>query len=170
MQASSSSHFSSPLLSLCNLCFPSSAPLPFTRSQYNNGNGGCFPWHYDNPAPPDKRRLSCLLYLNPDWRGGDGGEIVVAPFLRAKHVVPPLLDRLVFFFSETTLHRVLPSQTQRSCLTIWLDSDVANDDTQAPPWPGLDMSDPTMRSLARPSVQVCVCVCVCVLVIYEKEI
>ena len=46
------------------------------------GGGGCFPLHYDNAGPPSKRRLTCLVYLNPGWADGDGGELQLAPWLR----------------------------------------------------------------------------------------
>lgn len=59
------------------------------------GSGGCFPLHYDNPGAPNKRALTCLLYLNPAWKEGDGGEVCLVPFLKKEIVIPPLLDRLV---------------------------------------------------------------------------
>lgn len=37
------------------------------KVQRNGGGGACFPFHYDNPGRPNKRRLTCLLYLNPEW-------------------------------------------------------------------------------------------------------
>ena len=48
------------------------------------GGGGCkYPRHVDNVSPPtgafyggsDYRKLTAILYLNPDWREGDGGEL-----------------------------------------------------------------------------------------------
>lgn len=60
-----------------------------------SGSGGCFPLHYDNPGPPNKRALTCLLYLNPDWKDGDGGELCLTPFLQKERVIAPLLDRMV---------------------------------------------------------------------------
>uniref|UniRef100_A0A7S1J8X9 Fe2OG dioxygenase domain-containing protein n=1 Tax=Eutreptiella gymnastica TaxID=73025 RepID=A0A7S1J8X9_9EUGL len=127
------------------------------KAQCNTGHGGCFPLHYDNPAPPDKRRLSALLYLNPDWKPGDGGEIVVSPFLGQPTTIEPCMDRLVLFFSETMLHRVLPCYAERYCLTIWLDSDMANKDQEVlgshkiPTVPGLDAD--MIAILNKPSVQ-----------------
>ena len=49
------------------------------KLQCNEGGGGCFPLHYDNAGPPSKRRLTCLVYLNPGWADGDGGELQLAP-------------------------------------------------------------------------------------------
>lgn len=48
---------------------------PAIKIQLNTG-GGSFPWHYDNPGPPNNRILTCVIYLNPNWKEGDGGEIV----------------------------------------------------------------------------------------------
>ena len=59
------------------------------------GSGGCFPLHYDNPGPPNKRALTCLLYLNPNWEDGDGGEVCLTPFLLKEKAIAPVLDRLV---------------------------------------------------------------------------
>ncbi|KAF0697871.1 Aste57867_11454 [Aphanomyces stellatus] len=98
------------------------------KVQYNAGHGGCFPCHYDNPGRPNKRRLTCLLYLNPAWKEGDGGEIQFYPFLGTPVVISPLMDRLVVFGSDRVLHRVLPSQTERHCLTVWIDGDEVNTD------------------------------------------
>eukprot|EP00036_Acanthoecidae_sp_10tr_P010755 CAMPEP_0182922324 /NCGR_PEP_ID=MMETSP0105_2-20130417/4725_1 /TAXON_ID=81532 ORGANISM="Acanthoeca-like sp., Strain 10tr" /NCGR_SAMPLE_ID=MMETSP0105_2 /ASSEMBLY_ACC=CAM_ASM_000205 /LENGTH=289 /DNA_ID=CAMNT_0025059931 /DNA_START=162 /DNA_END=1027 /DNA_ORIENTATION=+ len=97
------------------------------KLQYNDGGGGCFPLHYDNPAPPNKRVLTCLVYLNPDWVEGDGGELQVVPFCGDAIEISPLLDRVVLFRSDRILHRVLPAARPRYCFTVWLDGDCADD-------------------------------------------
>ena len=94
------------------------------KIQHNAGRGGCFPLHYDNPGPPSSRALTCILYLNPDWSEGDGGELQLIPFLRAPVRVNPRHGRLVVFLSDRVLHKVLPSEVERFCLTIWLDGSV----------------------------------------------
>lgn len=91
---------------------------PAIKLQLNTG-GGSFPWHYDNPGPPNQRILTCVVYLNPNWKEGDGGEIVLSPFLSKSIVIPPLHGRAVFFYSDRILHRVLPSKTRRVCFTMW---------------------------------------------------
>jgi hypothetical protein len=91
------------------------------KLQHNAGGGGCFPIHFDNPGEPNCRRLTCLLYLNPDWSDGDGGELELVPFLKEPVRVRPVMDRLVIFFSETVLHRVLPASVPRYVITIWID-------------------------------------------------
>jgi Rps23 Pro-64 3,4-dihydroxylase Tpa1-like proline 4-hydroxylase len=54
------------------------------KAQRNGGYGACFPWHYDNPGRPNQRAITCVLYLNPWWKEGDGGEMVFMPFLQEK--------------------------------------------------------------------------------------
>ncbi|CAB1120253.1 unnamed protein product [Ectocarpus sp. CCAP 1310/34] len=96
------------------------------KLQRNAGSGGCFPLHYDNPGPPNKRALTCLLYLNPSWKEGDGGEVCLTPFLQKEEAIAPLLDRLVIFRSDRVLHRVLPCNAERFMLTVWIDSPDVN--------------------------------------------
>lgn len=91
------------------------------KLQLNTGEGGCFPLHYDNPGPPCRRVLTAIVYLNPSWVPGHGGELVLRPFLRRAVVVPPLMDRLVLFRSDRVLHRVLPARAVRYCCSIWFD-------------------------------------------------
>lgn len=95
--------------------------------------GGCFPWHYDNPSPPNKRKLTLALYLTPDHDAEkDGGEIVLMPFLRDAVVVPPAFNTLVLFRSDLVNHRVMPMSPQkcRYCFTIWFDSAQVNPDDE----------------------------------------
>ncbi|CAM9459011.1 unnamed protein product, partial [Chrysoparadoxa australica] len=92
------------------------------KLQMNEGEGGCFPYHYDNPGPPNRRRLTCLLYLNPDWEEGHGGEMILHPFLQSPVTVAPLMNRLVVFASDRILHRVAPCHHERYAITFWIDS------------------------------------------------
>ncbi|EJK66493.1 hypothetical protein THAOC_12587 [Thalassiosira oceanica] len=98
---------------------------PAIKVQLNTG-GGSFPWHYDNPGPPSERSLTCIVYLNPNWTPGDGGELVLWPFLSKQIVVPPLHARAVLFRSDTVLHRVLPSKVRRLCFTMWCPGNAVN--------------------------------------------
>lgn len=93
------------------------------KMQFNTGMGGCFPAHYDNPGPPNTRALTCILYLNPEWQPGHGGELTLYPFLsRTPHrSIAPLHNRLVVFRSNTMLHRVEQCHAPRFCITIWID-------------------------------------------------
>lgn len=96
------------------------------KLQRNAGHGGCFPCHYDNPGIPNKRKVTCLLYLNGNWKKSDGGEVQLFPFLQQSIIVAPKMDRMVLFQSDLMLHRVLPSNAERYVLTIWLDGNKVN--------------------------------------------
>ena len=86
--------------------------------------GGAFPLHYDNPGRPNRRRWTCLVYLNRDWAPGDGGELVLVPFGAAPSgvTIQPKFNTLVVFRSDLLLHRVLTSNRPRYCFTVWLDA------------------------------------------------
>jgi Rps23 Pro-64 3,4-dihydroxylase Tpa1-like proline 4-hydroxylase len=89
------------------------------KVQYNSGNGA-FPFHFDSPGGRDTRRVTALLYLNPDWKEEHGGHLRLQPFLKTPVRVAPLMNRLVLFRSDVVLHRVEPSVAhERVCLTMW---------------------------------------------------
>lgn len=101
------------------------------KLQLNEGSGGCFPWHYDNPGRPNRRRVTALFYLNPDWGEGDGGELLLLPFLApvsSATRVAPRHGTVVLFLSDRVVHRVLPSRTPRVAFTLWLDGRGTNGD------------------------------------------
>lgn len=138
-----------------SLCLSENPGAHTIKVQRNEGNGGCFPWHYDNPGT-DKRRLSCLLYLNPEWDSQCGGEIQLASFLQEPKSISPIMDRLVIFYSENVLHRVLPAHGERFCLTIWLDADVETSMLEIPPWSGMQEyleGDAFLKFLSKPAIQ-----------------
>lgn len=91
------------------------------KLQHNKGHGGCFHSHYDNPGGASRRLLTCILYLNANWKKGDGGELRLTPFARKSVLVKPARDRLCAFYSDRVLHRVEPCFVDRFCLTVWLD-------------------------------------------------
>jgi hypothetical protein len=125
------------------------------KLQCNAGGGGCFPHHYDNAGRPNNRQLTCLVYLNPHWKEGDGGELELMPFLRPAIRIPPTMDRAVLFLSDRVLHRVLPSVAARCCFTIWIDGSAVNADSDV----GLSashllVSDASIRALCASPRQV----------------
>jgi SM-20-related protein len=69
----------------------------------------------------NNRKVSTVLYLNPNWQPGDGGELLLyehnqdLPFKS----ISPELGRLVVFLSEDFPHEVLPVQVSRYSLTGW---------------------------------------------------
>ena len=85
--------------------------------------GGKYTKHVDNGGGTSNgRRLTCLFYLNEDWKEGDGGELVV--YERGgkvvKDKVQPVADRLVLFWSDDRVpHEVLEAKADRFTVTIW---------------------------------------------------
>lgn len=71
-----------------------------------------------------QRYLTCIVYLNTDWKEGDGGCLRVFPNGDGEddsHVdIAPLAGRLVVFSSPSLLHGVLPTNVQRYACAVWL--------------------------------------------------
>jgi len=103
------------------------------KLQVNTG-GGSFPWHTDNPQPPNKRKVTLAVYLTLDWKPEMGGELVLQPFLGKALVIPPAFVTMVLFRSDVINHRTLPTAKAfhaqatrpRECFTIWFDSEAVN--------------------------------------------
>lgn len=98
--------------------------------------GSTYPLHIDNPqglAANDTRKLTTILYLNPDYVQGDGGELRV--FLRNQEIrdCTPVGGRLLLFWSDEIPHEVLPTcpnadpndvEKDRYALTVWIPTDA----------------------------------------------
>ena len=61
------------------------------------------------------------MYLNNDWKTGDGGELCVYPEGRSQNI-SPLGGKSVFFKSNELEHEVLTSNVPRMSITGWLKS------------------------------------------------
>jgi len=82
------------------------------------GNGAKYKRHSDNPHG-NSRLLTCILYLNPDWKSEDGGQLnIKSNNLDLK--IEPLLNRLIIFWSEGNLHEVLSCYKERFAITVWV--------------------------------------------------
>jgi SM-20-related protein len=97
--------------------------------------GSVYPLHIDNPqglSVDDTRKLTCILYLNPDYKDQDGGElrIVLGDEKGLQTIdIPPSGGRLLLFWSDEIPHEVLPTSPDadvedehldRYALTIWI--------------------------------------------------
>lgn len=117
---------------------PAPAPAPSTAAsrhlshqaiklQWNAGDGGCFPMHFDTDASVDNRVITAIWYQNPGWEPEHGGQLRLYPFPLGHPVdISPVLDRMVLFSSGKMVQRVLPSFNDRYCFTIWLSASVAS--------------------------------------------
>jgi len=72
-----------------------------------------------------QRYITCIVYLNSDWKVGDGG------CLRIFHEegdnddsayidIPPIAGRMIVFSSPTKVHAVLATHAQRYACAVWL--------------------------------------------------
>ncbi|KAG7368454.1 2(OG)-Fe(II) oxygenase superfamily protein [Nitzschia inconspicua] len=77
-----------------------------------------------------QRYLTCILYLNTDWKEGDGGCLRVFPTGNSsdalkdgapKHVdIAPLAGRMIVFSSPTLVHAVMATNVERYACVVWL--------------------------------------------------
>ncbi|RUS70000.1 hypothetical protein EGW08_022236 [Elysia chlorotica] len=84
-------------------------------------DGSYFRRHIDNESK-DGRCITCTLYLNRDWDiEKHGGLMRMFPPKQDKPVdVPPLANRLLFFWSDgRTPHEIHASHRNRYSITVW---------------------------------------------------
>lgn len=83
--------------------------------------GSYYRCHVDNFRGAGERRVTTILYLNPEWQPEHGGALRI--YLEGEHGayldVPPLGGTLVTFMSERYYHEVLPTRVDRISLTGW---------------------------------------------------
>ena len=94
--------------------------------------GSVYPIHIDNPQGlivNDIRKLTCIIYLNPDYEADDGGELRIFGFPDKNIELTPNGGRMVLFWSDEIPHEVLPtaphadpadSTKDRYALTLWI--------------------------------------------------
>merc|ERR1712224_11243 len=82
--------------------------------------GAFYRRHLDSYAGKDNaRKVTVLLYCNPDWEESDGG------YLRAWVCgkpcrYAPIAGRMIIFMSQEIWHEVLEAQKDRYALTYWI--------------------------------------------------
>jgi SM-20-related protein len=74
--------------------------------------------HRDTTAHDNKRVFSFVLYLNPDWKNQDGGELVGYEEGHSIFNVKPELGRMILFRSDLE-HEVKSTNRGRYSLTGW---------------------------------------------------
>jgi SM-20-related protein len=81
--------------------------------------GSAYARHIDRPLGSHRRTVSFVLYLNPSWREGDGGEFRSYRGERVTNTVLPLGGRFICFLSAQCEHEVLAARHERASLTGW---------------------------------------------------
>ena len=84
---------------------------------YAPGHG--YQRHVDSFHTDNLRRISFAAYLNPAWREGDGGELLVYRDNEVVAETPPLGGTLACFISEETPHEVAITRAGRASIAGW---------------------------------------------------
>lgn len=80
--------------------------------------GASYAAHRDALRNDPTRRITAILYLNPDWKPADGGCLRIHGSAGHRDV-EPRGGRLVVFRSDRLLHEVLPGRSVRRAATAW---------------------------------------------------
>ncbi|MCB0792839.1 MAG: 2OG-Fe(II) oxygenase [Flavobacteriales bacterium] len=106
------------LMRLLNqLCFLGLSGHEFHLAHYPRGT--FYRRHIDRFRHRNNRQISVVVYLNPAWRPGDGGELVLYQ-AGGKKVVEPLFGRMVLFRSDRLEHEVMETHVDRLAITGWM--------------------------------------------------
>ena len=86
--------------------------------------GAFYQKHVDVLRGSNKRLLTTVFYLTPNWKEGDGGELLIYDEEGDKVLekVPPRMGTMVIFLSDKFPHEVLPSNKDRYSIAGWFRS------------------------------------------------
>ncbi|WP_027418729.1 2OG-Fe(II) oxygenase [Crocinitomix catalasitica] len=99
------------------LCFVSLSDFECHLAHYPAGT--FYKKHVDQFKERNNRIISFVLYLNEDWKKGDGGELIIHKE-KGKIVVEPIKNRLILFKSADVLHEVAMTNEKRLSITGWM--------------------------------------------------
>jgi len=116
--------------------FSALAPPQSLQLAVYDGDGAFYARHVDNPGagargaadgPPGlrtgDRAVTAIVYLNPAWRGEDGGELRLWPPGGEEGAwvdVEPRAGRLLLFDATRVEHEVRPARARRWALSAWV--------------------------------------------------
>ncbi len=81
--------------------------------------GAAYSRHVDQPLGSTQRKLSLVLYLNPEWRTKDGGVLRIHNADDGFVDVEPIAGRLVCFLTPGREHEVLQAHGERLSISGW---------------------------------------------------
>ncbi|WP_417265207.1 2OG-Fe(II) oxygenase [Brumimicrobium sp.] len=100
------------------LMYLSIADYEFHLAHYPKGS--FYKKHLDQFEGRNNRMVSVIIYLNKDWKNGDGGELRIYPEGQDPIDIAPIENRCIMFRSDTLYHEVLTSHTSRKSITGWM--------------------------------------------------
>ena len=98
-------------------CYISLSGSEFHLAKYPAGTH--YEKHIDQFNNRNNRQITVLIYLNADWKKGDGGELKIYRD-EGNVLVEPIAKRLLIFKSDAVEHEVLKTNVARYSLTGWL--------------------------------------------------
>ena len=105
------------MIQIKRLCFVSLSDFECHLAYYPAGT--FYKKHVDQFKERNNRMISFVVYLNPDWQQGDGGELVI--YKDDKTItVAPIKSRLILFKSADVLHEVALTNKARMSITGWM--------------------------------------------------
>ena len=81
--------------------------------------GSFYRRHLDRFQDGGLRTLTAILYLNPEWTDGDGGQLRIHLPDGGHRDIAPEAGTLVTFISAEIEHEVLPTRRERLAITGW---------------------------------------------------
>lgn len=102
---------------LRRFCFISLSGSEFHLAKYPAGTH--YDRHIDQFNNRNNRQITVLIYLNENWKKGDGGELKIYND-NGNVLVEPIAKRLLLFKSDVVEHEVLKTNVPRYSLTGWL--------------------------------------------------
>ena len=85
--------------------------------------GGFYKPHLDRHTGTSHRLVTAILYLNEDWKSGDGGELKLWTDPGSREgvfqLIEPKMGTLVCFMAGDFWHEVLPAKKRRMSITGW---------------------------------------------------
>jgi SM-20-related protein len=105
------------IANLRRFCFLSLSGSEFHIAKYPEGSH--YDRHLDQFNERSNRQITVLIYLNENWKQGDGGELVIYKEDQ-EIIVEPIAKRLLLFKSDVIEHEVLTTNVPRYSLTGWL--------------------------------------------------
>lgn len=85
--------------------------------------GAFYKAHLDRHAGTIDRIVTTILYLNPNWQSGDGGELKLWTTAGDKSgafiLIEPRMGTLVCFMAGDFWHEVMPAKKTRMSITGW---------------------------------------------------
>lgn len=103
---------------ISRLCYLSLSGYEFHLAHYPAGS--FYKKHLDQFKDRGNRMITVIIYLNENWKTGDGGELKIYKRDGDTFLVEPIGNRCIIFRSDALEHEVLLTNKSRYSLTGWL--------------------------------------------------